>query len=163
MSKTMYTDRSDIDAKGGNAWGNFDRKASMQHKANVSYLQGSTINLTPKSMSKTAQENKRQAKSVMRNYTMSVHDTVMLGSKAMRNTDFGIKNYHIKQWHHDIDKPIVYGIHQDKNSKKPRHFLDAYLKTKAIVPSPNTYNMSKDFTIKQNPLYSKSPRVMEAD
>lgn len=41
--------------------------------------------------------------------------------------------------------------------------MDVYLKAKSIVPAPNTYNISKDFIIKQNPLYSKSPRVMAAD
>jgi hypothetical protein len=57
----------------------------------------------------------------------------------------------------------VYGIHKEVNSKKPRHFLDAYLKTKAIVPPPNTYNLMRDLTFKQNPMHSKSPRIMECE
>jgi hypothetical protein len=65
----------------------------------------------------------------------------MYGSKALRHKDLGIPDYPVKLWHHDVEKPIVYGIHKDKNSKKPRHFLDAYLKTKSIVPPPNTYNI----------------------
>lgn len=34
----------------------------------------------------------------------------------------------MKRWHHDVDKPIVYGIHKDVMGKKPRHFLDPWLK-----------------------------------
>lgn len=57
----------------------------------------------------------------------------------------GIPGYDMKLWHHDVNKPIIYGIHKEI---KPRHYLDEYLKTKKIVPPPNTYNMMKDFTIK---------------
>ena len=69
----------------------------------------------------------------------------------------------VKKWHHDINKPIVYGIHEDKNCKKPRHYLDNYLKSKSIVPSPNSYTVAKDFSLKQNPMYIKSPRETDVD
>ena len=65
-------------------------------------------------------------------------------------------------WHQDINLPIVYGIHKDKFSTKPRHYLDGLMKTKKIVPSPNTYNITKDLSIKQNMMTSKSPRITEA-
>jgi hypothetical protein len=74
---------------------------------------------------------------------LSVSDTVKLGSKKMSYN--GIPGYDMKLWHHDVNKPIIYGIHKEI---KPRHYLDEYLKTKKIVPPPNTYNMMKDFTIK---------------
>lgn len=108
MSKTMYTDNTDFKR---NTWANFDRKASVQHKTDMSYIQGNALNLTPKSQSKTAMTKKRQSQSVMRTYNLSVQETVHFGSKAMKNKEFGIKDYTMKLWHHDIDKPIVYGIH----------------------------------------------------
>jgi len=70
-------------------------------------------------------------------------------------------DYDLKRWHHDVNKPIVFGIHQDK-SGKPRHFLDDILKAKKIVPPPNTYDTSKSFIMKQNMMVSKSPRVTMA-
>jgi hypothetical protein len=45
----------------------------------------------------------------------------------------GIKGYEVKLWHHDVIKPIIYGIHKDM---KPRHYLDTYLRAKAHVPAP---------------------------
>ena len=71
-----------------------------------------------------------------------------MGSKDLANDGNGIKGYPIKKWHHDINKPIVYGIHTEKDSKKPSHYLDTLLKAKAIVPAPNTFNMSRDLSIK---------------
>ena len=53
----------------------------------------------------------------------------------------GINGYEVKLWHHDVQKPIIYGIHKDI---KPRHYLDSYLKTKQHVPSPSTYTVAKD-------------------
>ena len=56
-------------------------------------------------------------------------------------------------WDHDVEKPIVYGIHKDKCSKKPRHFLDAFLKSKAHVPPPNaSHNKQNSFILKTNML-----------
>ena len=60
----------------------------------------------------------------------------------------GIEGYEIKLWHHDINKPLSYGIHKDKVSKKPRHYLDSYMKTKQYVPAPTTYNIAKDLSFK---------------
>jgi hypothetical protein len=45
-------------------------------------------------------------------------------------------------WHHDVTKPIVYGIHLEKYGKHPTHYLDGLMKTKKIVPAPNTYNIT---------------------
>jgi hypothetical protein len=85
-----------------------------------------------------------------------------MGSKRL-NQQYGIQGYEVKLWHHDVDKPIVFGIHQDKNSKKPRHYLDPLIKQKEHVPPPTTYNVTGDFKLNYNAMYSKSPRVMEAD
>eukprot|EP00356_Strombidium_inclinatum_P016753 CAMPEP_0170506206 /NCGR_PEP_ID=MMETSP0208-20121228/54036_1 /TAXON_ID=197538 /ORGANISM="Strombidium inclinatum, Strain S3" /LENGTH=339 /DNA_ID=CAMNT_0010787583 /DNA_START=392 /DNA_END=1411 /DNA_ORIENTATION=+ len=71
-----------------------------------------------------------------------------------------LKNYELKKWHHDVNKPIIYGIHKEKG--KPRHFLDDILKAKKIVPPPNTYDTSRTFVLKQNMMHSKSPRVTMA-
>ena len=67
----------------------------------------------------------------------------------------------MKHWHHDIDKPIVYKIHEPKG--KPNMFLDQAVKMKAHVPPPNTYNMQRNFIIKQNMMNSKSPRTLESE
>jgi len=82
-------------------------------------------------MSKTADTKNRRHQSMPRNngikYGMSVSDTVKMGSKKM-NQQYGIGGYEVKLWHHDVNKPIVFGIHEDKNSKKPRHYLDILMK-----------------------------------
>lgn len=71
----------------------------------------------------------------------------------------GIAGYELKLWHHDVNKPIIYGIHKEL---KPRHYLDEILRQKKMVPSPNTYNVMKDMTVKQNMLNQKSPRITVA-
>ena len=83
----------------------------------------------------------------MRKYNLSVSETVKLGSK--KTSQVGIEGYEMKMWHHDVNKPIIYGIHKDI---KPRHYLDDVLRTKKIVPPPTQYTVAKDFTIKQNML-----------
>ena len=65
----------------------------------------------------------------MRTYGLSVSDTVKLGSK--KTSQMGIPGYEMKLWHHDIDKPIVFGIHKEI---KPRHYLDDLLRSKKHVP-----------------------------
>jgi hypothetical protein len=76
-----------------------------------------------------------------------VSETVKFGSREMMQ-EFGIKGYPIKKWHHDVEKPIVYQIHQDTKFEderfktKKRHFLDPYLKSKAHVPSPDKYSIT---------------------
>lgn len=81
-------------------------------------------------------------------YGLSISETVKLGSKKNSNQG-GIKGYDLKLWHHDVDKPIVFGIHKEI---KPRHYLDDILRVKKGVPPPNTYNVRKDLIIKQNML-----------
>ncbi len=70
-----------------------------------------------------------------------------------------LSGYEVKLWHHDVNKPIVYGIHAEK---KPRHFLDDYLRSKKNVPSPHAYTTAKDLLSPHNPMYAKSPRVTVA-
>jgi hypothetical protein len=76
-----------------------------------------------------------------------------MGSKKM--SQVGIPGYDMKLWHHDIDKPIVFGIHKEI---KPRHYLDDLLKSKKHVPDAK-YQIAKDFIFKQNMLHGKSPRI----
>ena len=122
------------------------------------------------SAAKTSHEPKRRYQSLPRSqYRLSVQETVQAGSKKTVNSGFGIPNYpDVKKgtngmfWHHDVNFPIVFGIHKDKYSKVPRHYLDGLMKTKKIVPPPNTYNIPRDLLIKQNMMTSKSPRVTEA-
>jgi len=64
-------------------------------------------------------------------------------------------------WHPDTTLPIVYKIHKDQFRKEPRHYLDEMMKSKKIVPPPNAYNITKDLTIKNNMITSKSPRITE--
>ena len=52
-----------------------------------------------------------------------------MGSKKTAQT--GIPGYEMKLWHHDVDKPIVFGIHKEI---KPRHYLDDLLRSKKHVP-----------------------------
>lgn len=71
----------------------------------------------------------------------------------------GIPGYEVKLWHHDVIKPIIYGIHKEI---KPRHYLDTYLKGKAHVPPPNSYTIAKDMTIKANIITGKSAKITHA-
>jgi hypothetical protein len=66
-----------------------------------------------------------------------------------------LKDYELKKWHHDIDKPFVVGIHKDI---KPRHYMDPMLKSKKLVPAPNAYQISRELTSKQNIINQKGPR-----
>ena len=68
----------------------------------------------------------------------------------------GINGYELKLWHHDVHKPVIYGIHKET---KKRHYLDTYLRSKAHVPSPHQYNIAKDMSIKANAIVNKSPRI----
>ena len=62
----------------------------------------------------------------------------------------------MKLWHHDVNKPVIYGIHKEF---KKRHYLDTYLRSKAHVPSPANYNIANDFILKANAIVNKSPRI----
>ena len=113
------------------------------------------------SPSKTAPHAKRSS-SVPRKisaikYGLSVSDTVKLGSK--KNSQMGIPGYDLKLWHHDVNKPIIYGIHKEL---KPRHYLDDILRQKKMVPPPDTYNVRKDLTVKMNVMNQKSARLTVA-
>ena len=88
-----------------------------------------------------------------------MNESVKLGFKKYNNP--GIPGYEIKGWNHDVNKPIVFGIHSDTKGMQ-RHFLDPILKQKLGVPSPASYNISKDFIFKHNMITSKSPRNTEA-
>ena len=66
----------------------------------------------------------------------------------------------MKKWHHDIEVPRIAKIF--KPPQRPAHFLDSHLKSKKDVPPPTTYNIDRDLKIRQNPMYSKSPRVTYA-
>ena len=73
----------------------------------------------------------------------------------------GVEGYELKLWHHDVNKPLSYGIHKDVG-KKPRHFLDDIMRQKKIVPPPNQYTIAKDLSIKNNMMVSKAPRTTVA-
>ena len=82
-------------------------------------------------------------------YKMTVNEMAKMGRKTTLGS--GIEGYEVKLWNHDIEKPITYGIHNECGlRKKPRHYLDQYLRNKAIVPAPTAYNVSGDLTFKQN-------------
>uniref|UniRef100_A0A7S3FZ33 Uncharacterized protein n=1 Tax=Strombidium rassoulzadegani TaxID=1082188 RepID=A0A7S3FZ33_9SPIT len=98
--------------------------------------------------------DKTQNGSPFREYKLSVSETVKLGSK--KHSQLGIEGYELKKWHQDINKPIVYKIHPEQ---KPKHFLDDVLRQKKDVPPPNTYNINRELSIKQNMMHAKSPRV----
>ena len=91
-----------------------------------------------------------RAKSLPRNratighkkYNLSVSEQVKLGSK---DSQFGISGYEVKLWHHDVNKPLNYGIHKEI---KPRHYLDQFMRSKAYVPAPTAYNVAKDLNNK---------------
>lgn len=76
-----------------------------------------------------------------------------MGSK--KTSQVGIPGYEMKLWHHDVNKPIIFGIHKEI---KPRHYLDDLLRSKKNVPDAK-YQIAKDFTFKQNMLHQKSPRI----
>ena len=86
---------------------------------------------------RTAQnKNKRRYQSLPRSaYKLTVNETVIAGSKKLSN-NFGMPAYEVVRrgdrgefWHHDINKPIVFGIHKEK-VKGPKHYLDDTLKVK---------------------------------
>lgn len=72
----------------------------------------------------------------------------------------GIPGYENKLWHHDTEKPTIYGIHKEM---KKRHYLDNYLRSKQFVPAPTSYNITKDMTIKANAIVNKSPRITQPE
>jgi hypothetical protein len=101
------------------------------------------------SPSRTAPQAAKRSSSVPRKlgglkYGLSISETVKLGNKRDSNIGF-IPNYEMKLWHHDVNKPIIYGIHKEL---KPRHYLDEILRQKKGVPPPNTYNVMKDLSVK---------------
>ena len=110
---------------------------------------------------KTSHDKKRY-QSVPRNYKLSVEETVQLGNKKTACGNFGIKDYEVKLWHHDVNVPVSYGIHKEKYRKVPRHYLDDHLRAKKIVPPPNAYKIDRDLTLKANIITSKSPRITHA-
>ena len=110
---------------------------------------------------KTSHDKKRY-QSVPRNYKLSVEETVQLGNKKTANGNFGIKDYEVKLWHHDVNVPISYGIHKEKYRKAPRHYLDDHLRAKKIVPSPTAYKIEGNLILKNNTMTSKSPRITHA-
>jgi hypothetical protein len=90
----------------------------------------------------------------------------MAGSKKL-NINFGIPGYEVARrgdrgefWHHDVSKPVVFGIHKEK-VKGPKHYLDDALRMKKGFPAPNAYNMAKDLKLSYNIMTTKSPRVTE--
>ena len=118
---------------------------------------------------RTAQiKNKRRYQSLPRSsYKMTVNETVIAGSKKLSN-NFGMQAYEVVRrgdrgefWHHDVNKPIVFGIHKEK-VKGPKHYLDDALRMTKGFPAPNAYNMAKDLKLNYNIITSKSPRVTEA-
>lgn len=85
-------------------------------------------------------------------YKLTVNEMATMGSKRTQN-NIGIDGYEVKLWNHDISKPVSYQIHKESGlRKKPRHYLDNILRSKAIVPAPTTYNIAKDLSLKQNML-----------
>jgi hypothetical protein len=90
---------------------------------------------------------------------MTISETIKMGSKKMSQQGKGIPGYDLKLWHHDVNKPIIYGIHKDI---KPRHYLDDILRVKKGLPPPTTYEVRKDFNLKTNMLNQKSPRITVA-
>ena len=55
-----------------------------------------------------------------------MNETATFGNKKANAGGMGVAGYEIKLWHHDVDKPLSYGIHKDRG--KPRHFLDDILR-----------------------------------
>ena len=82
-----------------------------------------------------------------------------LGHRVFDNSN--LVNYELKKWHHDINKPLSFGIHKHKSSK-PRNYIDEVIKAKKIIPSPGAYELSKTLLLPTNALYAKSPRITVA-
>lgn len=62
-----------------------------------------------------------------------------------------------------MNKPIVYKIHEPPKGKNVGKFLEQAVKLKAHVPPPNTYNISKNFILKNNCMVTKSPRTLQSE
>ena len=121
------------------------------------------------SQSYTSQMKKRH-KSVPRRssmlekpkYSMTVNEQVMVSSKQIKYDNSTVKGYHLKMWHHDVNKPIVYGI--NPIGKKKSHYLDPILRQKSFIPPPTAYNINREFFMKNDPMCrQKSPRITDAE
>jgi hypothetical protein len=87
--------------------GYHDRKKSQLPTNNyLSSIEGKHMDLIPKQHSKTPNMNRRHnstnPKVAMRKYNLTVNETVTYGNKALKNKEFGIPDYYLKSWHHDI-------------------------------------------------------------
>lgn len=154
MYKTAINEREPSSRRNGFFTTKHKRNETDCYTSPRDPLDGDSTNVTTP-MAKTADVKMRQksqprtgkAPSKGLEYGLSVSETVKMGSKLM-NQQYGIQGYELKLWHHDINKPIVFGIHQDKYSKKPRHYLDPLIKQKEHVPPPTSYNVCGDFKLK---------------
>ena len=107
-------------------------------KREASIITGASTVVSPRTAQAYKRRHQSQPRGGFTKPSLSVKDTIILSSKATKYKDVGIPGYPVKLWHHDVEKPIVFGIHKDK---KARHYLDNYLKAKSIVPPPNAFNM----------------------
>jgi hypothetical protein len=87
---------------------------------------------------------------------MPISDMIKYNDKKNAAAGYLGKDYELKKWHHDVDKPFVVNFHKDV---KPRHFMDPMLKSKKNMPAPNAYNVAKDLSVRYNVMNQKSPRV----
>lgn len=86
---------------------------------------------------------------------MPVCDMIQEMNKKGGGDGYLGKDYEVKRWHHDIEKPFVARFFKDI---KPRHYMDPILKSKKHVPAPNAYNVAKDMSVRYNVMNQKSPR-----
>ena len=61
----------------------------------------------------------------------------------------------MKLWHHDINKPVSFGIHKHS---KPHHYLDEMMRVKKEVPAPTAYNIIKGLEKNKNIIHQRAPR-----
>lgn len=58
-------------------------------------------------------------------------------------------------WHHDINKPVSFGIHKHS---KPHHYLDDTMRVKKGVPGPTAYNVVQGLEQNKNIMHQRAPR-----
>ena len=91
-----------------------------------------------KHLKKAHKALKADMSSMKSGYTMTVNESIRVGSKKF-NQIGGIPGLEHKLWNHDVDKSKAVKFLPEG---RPRSFLDQYLKVKKSVPPPNQYNVT---------------------
>lgn len=105
---------------------------------------------------KRMEELEKQRLAQSYKYKLSAKDQAVLQSRSeQQKLEVGIKGYEVKLWHHDINKPVSFGIHKHQ---RPHHYLDELMRVKKEVPAPTSYNVRQGLEVKRNIMNQHGPK-----